>query len=51
MNYDDYTWDLIIIALRGQDRTRIHEYNRAQVGVELIFLFNMKTLRNFFKRN
>nr|AAF37560.1 aminopeptidase 3 [Helicoverpa punctigera] len=38
VNYDDYTWDLIIIALRGADRERIHEYNRAQI-VNDVFQF------------
>lgn len=31
VNYDDYTWNLIIIALRGSNRTLIHQYNKAQV--------------------
>ncbi|CAF4959395.1 unnamed protein product [Pieris macdunnoughi] len=31
VNYDDYTWNLIIVALRGADRTKIHEHNRAQI--------------------
>ncbi|XP_026322120.1 membrane alanyl aminopeptidase-like [Hyposmocoma kahamanoa] len=35
VNYDDYTWNLIALALRGDDRTRIHEYNRAQIVNDL----------------
>nr|QBI71857.1 aminopeptidase N3a [Plutella xylostella] len=31
VNYDSYTWDLIIRALRGEDRIKIHPYNRAQI--------------------
>ncbi|XP_047984084.1 membrane alanyl aminopeptidase-like isoform X2 [Leguminivora glycinivorella] len=31
VNYDDYTWDLITAALRGEARTQIHEYNKAQI--------------------
>ncbi|XP_045484796.1 membrane alanyl aminopeptidase [Pieris rapae] len=31
VNYDEYTWNLIIVALRGPDRTKIHEHNRAQI--------------------
>ncbi|KAI5638675.1 peptidase family m1 domain-containing protein [Phthorimaea operculella] len=30
VNYDDYTWDLIALALR-QNVSVIHEYNRAQI--------------------
>ncbi|KAM3967179.1 membrane alanyl aminopeptidase-like [Aphomia sociella] len=30
INYDDYTWDLIALALRN-NRNVIHEYNRAQI--------------------
>nr|XP_034830249.1 membrane alanyl aminopeptidase-like isoform X1 [Maniola hyperantus] len=39
VTYDDYTWNLIIIALRdNQTRTAIHEYNRAQI-VNDVFQF------------
>ncbi|KAJ0178639.1 hypothetical protein K1T71_005414 [Dendrolimus kikuchii] len=38
VNYDDYTWDLIVLALRGTNRTLIHEYNRAQI-VNDVFQF------------
>ncbi|XP_052740774.1 membrane alanyl aminopeptidase [Bicyclus anynana] len=38
VNYDDYTWDLIIIALRGPSRKDIHEFNRAQI-VNDVFQF------------
>ncbi|XP_045518566.1 membrane alanyl aminopeptidase-like [Pieris brassicae] len=31
VNYDQYTWNLIIVALRGDDRTKINENNRAQI--------------------
>ncbi|CAB3221064.1 unnamed protein product [Arctia plantaginis] len=31
VNYDNYTWDLIALALRSNNRTLIHEYNRAQI--------------------
>ncbi|XP_068631132.1 membrane alanyl aminopeptidase-like [Battus philenor] len=31
INYDDYTWNLIIMALRGPNRVQIHEFNRAQI--------------------
>ncbi|GBP46443.1 Membrane alanyl aminopeptidase [Eumeta japonica] len=36
--YDDYTWNLITVALRGEGRTLIHEYNRAQI-VNDVFSF------------
>nr|AEO12696.1 aminopeptidase N3a [Ostrinia nubilalis] len=38
VNYDDYSWNLIINALRGPDRTQIHEFNRAQI-VNDVFQF------------
>ncbi|CAK1546276.1 unnamed protein product [Leptosia nina] len=38
VNYDEYTWNLIIIALRGADRTKIDEFNRAQI-VDDVFQF------------
>ncbi|XP_041970737.1 membrane alanyl aminopeptidase-like [Aricia agestis] len=38
VNYDEYTWNLIVLALRGEDRTKIHEYNRAQI-VDDVFQF------------
>nr|AHW57924.1 aminopeptidase N [Mamestra brassicae] len=38
VNYDNFTWDLITRALRGNDRPYIHEYNRAQI-VNDVFQF------------
>ncbi|KAJ8727734.1 hypothetical protein PYW07_001853 [Mythimna separata] len=38
VNYDDFTWDLITEALRGNDRAYIHEHNRAQI-VNDVFQF------------
>nr|AAD31183.1 aminopeptidase N 1 [Lymantria dispar] len=46
VNYDDYTWDLIAIALRGADRTVIHEYNRAQI-VNDVFQFARSGLMSY----
>ncbi|CAG4917333.1 unnamed protein product [Colias eurytheme] len=46
VNYDDYTWDLIIIALRGAQRTTIHEYNRAQI-VDDVFQFARSGLMSY----
>lgn len=33
VNYDDDSWRLITLALRGDDRTVIHEINRGQVCI------------------
>ncbi|KAJ8733132.1 hypothetical protein PYW08_001430 [Mythimna loreyi] len=38
VNYDEYTWGLITAALRSNERTYIHEYNRAQI-VNDVFQF------------
>ncbi|XP_041970736.1 uncharacterized protein LOC121727124 [Aricia agestis] len=38
VNYDEYTWDQILLALRGSNRTSIHEFNRAQI-VDDVFQF------------
>ncbi|XP_050667539.1 membrane alanyl aminopeptidase-like [Leptidea sinapis] len=46
VNYDPYTWDLIILALRGVNRTQIHEYNRAQI-VDDVFQFARSGLMNY----
>nr|AAX39865.1 aminopeptidase N3 [Trichoplusia ni] len=46
VNYDDYTWDLIIQALRGPDRTKIHEYNKAQI-VNDVFQFARSGLMSY----
>ncbi|KAG6458925.1 hypothetical protein O3G_MSEX011121 [Manduca sexta] len=46
VNYDDYTWDLIIMALRGAQRTQIHEYNRAQI-VNDVFQFARSGLMTY----
>ncbi|CAH0693407.1 unnamed protein product [Chilo suppressalis] len=46
VNYDDYTWDLIVMALRGPNRTSIHEYNRAQI-VNDVFQFARSGLMNY----
>nr|QUJ23886.1 aminopeptidase N [Telchin licus licus] len=46
VNYDPYTWDLITIALRGSDRTLIHEYNRAQI-VNDVFQFARSGLMTY----
>ncbi|XP_014370443.2 membrane alanyl aminopeptidase-like [Papilio machaon] len=46
--YDDYTWDLITLALRGPDRLQIHEYNRAQI-VNDVFQFARSGLMNYTK--
>ncbi|CAH2105875.1 unnamed protein product [Euphydryas editha] len=46
VNYDDYTWNLIIMALRGPNRTLIHEYNRAQI-VNDVFQFARAGLMSY----
>ncbi|KAL0882636.1 hypothetical protein ABMA27_001071 [Loxostege sticticalis] len=46
VNYDDYTWNLIVMALRGPDRTKIHEYNRAQI-VNDVFQFARSDLMTY----
>ncbi|KOB73138.1 Aminopeptidase N3 [Operophtera brumata] len=46
VNYDDYTWDLIVIALRGENRTQIHQYNRAQI-VNDVFQFARSGLMSY----
>ncbi|CAH2240693.1 jg6646 [Pararge aegeria aegeria] len=46
VNYDDYTWDLIVIALRGPNRDAIHEYNRAQI-VNDVFQFARAGLMSY----
>ncbi|XP_050343237.1 membrane alanyl aminopeptidase-like [Nymphalis io] len=46
VNYDPYTWDLIIVALRGTNRTLIHEYNRAQI-VDDVFQFARAGLMSY----
>ncbi|XP_028036121.1 membrane alanyl aminopeptidase-like [Bombyx mandarina] len=46
VNYDDYTWNLIVIALRGPQRTQIHEYNRAQI-VNDVFQFARSGLMTY----
>nr|AAP37953.1 midgut aminopeptidase N3 [Helicoverpa armigera] len=46
VNYDDYTWDLIILALRGADREKVHEYNRAQI-VNDVFQFARSGLMTY----
>nr|WHB18095.1 membrane alanyl aminopeptidase-like protein [Dioryctria abietella] len=35
VNYDDYTWNLIALALQGSDRNVIDEYNKAQIVNDL----------------
>lgn len=47
VNYDEITWILITRALRGAERTVIHEYNRAQVCIfyqSICFILNILTL-------
>nr|XP_026484276.1 membrane alanyl aminopeptidase-like [Vanessa tameamea] len=46
VNYDPYTWDLIVVALRGANRTLIHEYNRAQI-VDDVFQFARAGLMSY----
>uniref|UniRef100_A0A2A4IXQ9 ERAP1-like C-terminal domain-containing protein n=1 Tax=Heliothis virescens TaxID=7102 RepID=A0A2A4IXQ9_HELVI len=46
VNYDDYTWNLIVLALRGADREKIHEYNRAQI-VNDVFQFARSGLMTY----
>ncbi|RVE53193.1 hypothetical protein evm_002026 [Chilo suppressalis] len=46
VNYDDYTWDLIIMLLRGPNRTLVHEFNRAQI-VNDVFQFARSGLMNY----
>ncbi|KAL0882633.1 hypothetical protein ABMA27_001068 [Loxostege sticticalis] len=46
VNYDDYTWDLIVMALRGPARTQIHPYNRAQI-VNDVFQFARSGLMSY----
>ncbi|XP_075971872.1 membrane alanyl aminopeptidase-like [Anticarsia gemmatalis] len=46
VNYDDYTWNLIIIALRGADRTRINQLNKAQI-VNDVFQFARSGLMSY----
>ncbi|CAG9794996.1 unnamed protein product [Diatraea saccharalis] len=46
VNYDDYTWDLIVMQLRGPNRDVIHEYNRAQI-VNDVFQFARSGLMNY----
>ncbi|KAL4706764.1 hypothetical protein ACJJTC_018145, partial [Scirpophaga incertulas] len=46
VNYDDYSWDLIINALRGSDREKIHEHNRAQI-VNDVFQFARSGLMTY----
>ncbi|CAK1599080.1 unnamed protein product [Parnassius mnemosyne] len=46
VNYDDYTWDLITMALRGSNRAQIHEYNRAQI-VNDVFQFARSGLMSY----
>nr|ADL38970.1 aminopeptidase N3 [Diatraea saccharalis] len=46
VNYDDYTWDLIVMQLRGPNRTDIHEYNRAQI-VNDVFQFARSGLMTY----
>ncbi|XP_059049702.1 membrane alanyl aminopeptidase-like [Achroia grisella] len=45
VNYDNYTWDLIAIALKT-NRTIIHEYNRAQI-VNDVFQFARSGLMEY----
>ncbi|XP_063619701.1 membrane alanyl aminopeptidase-like [Cydia splendana] len=48
VNYDDYTWDLITAALRGEARTQIHEYNRAQI-VNDVFQYARSGIMSYTK--
>ncbi|KAM3967325.1 aminopeptidase N3 [Aphomia sociella] len=47
VNYDDYTWDLIAAALK-ENRTVIHEYNRAQI-VNDVFQFARSGILTYSK--
>ncbi|KAL0882635.1 hypothetical protein ABMA27_001070 [Loxostege sticticalis] len=46
VNYDDYTWNLIVMALRGSSRTQIHVNNRAQI-VNDVFQFARSGLMTY----
>ncbi|KAL0882634.1 hypothetical protein ABMA27_001069 [Loxostege sticticalis] len=46
VHYDEYTWNLIIRALRGPDRTQIHEFNRGQI-VNDVFQFARSGLMTY----
>ncbi|XP_048007612.1 membrane alanyl aminopeptidase-like [Leguminivora glycinivorella] len=48
VNYDDYTWDIITIALRGNARTQIHEYNKAQI-VNDVFQYARSGIMSYTK--
>ncbi|KAJ8727735.1 hypothetical protein PYW07_001854 [Mythimna separata] len=44
VNYDEVTWSYITRALRGDDRLKIHEYNRAQIVDDVFLLARSKAL-------
>ncbi|XP_063824395.1 membrane alanyl aminopeptidase-like [Ostrinia nubilalis] len=46
VNYDDYTWNLIVNTLRGPNRTQIHDLNRAQI-VNDVFQFARSGLMTY----
>nr|ASU92545.1 aminopeptidase N [Achaea janata] len=46
VNYDDYTWDLIALALQSDARETIHEFNRAQI-VNDVFQFARSGLMTY----
>ncbi|XP_063824393.1 membrane alanyl aminopeptidase-like [Ostrinia nubilalis] len=48
VNYDDYTWNLIVMALRGLSRTQIHEHNRAQI-INDVFQFARSGIMNYYR--
>ncbi|XP_061710739.1 membrane alanyl aminopeptidase-like [Cydia pomonella] len=48
VNYDDYTWNLITIALRGEARTQIHQYNKAQI-VNDVFQYARSGIMSYTK--
>ncbi|KAJ8733131.1 hypothetical protein PYW08_001429 [Mythimna loreyi] len=44
VTYDEITWAHITRALRGEDRLKIHEYNRAQIVDDVFLLARFGTL-------